>query len=205
MLYQLDSYLFDGIILVLDFAVVGLLVYLFRQPRDAFYKWWAILALVLLTLPLTGIKLLRTSPGSVASSPGLITIHNPEQRMAKLYYLHRRQGAWQVDWVEYMVSAGKETVVELEGNDGLEVAYQQAGQWYYAPAQFTRGESIITFPQDFSTIDTSGRIEAAVNKHILAESLTWLSHLLTLGSIGLVGLMVIRGFRRLRPSALLAR
>ena len=59
MLYQLDSYLLDGIILLLDFIVVGLLVYLFRQPRDVFYKWWAILALVLLALTLSAPWLLR--------------------------------------------------------------------------------------------------------------------------------------------------
>ncbi|SNC68329.1 hypothetical protein SAMN06265337_2260 [Hymenobacter gelipurpurascens] len=202
MLYQLGTSI-DFLIILLDFVVVGLLVYL-RKPRDTFYKLWAILALVLLVLPLSGFKFLFSSPGTLASSPGLITIRNPEQRMAKLYYLrHYPNEKWQVDWVEYMWSSGKETVLETEGQDGLEVAYKQARKWHYAPIRFDGSyQTSIIFPQDFTAVDTSGHIEEAENRHLLAECITWLSNLLTLCSIGLVGLLLIRGIRRIRPGKL---
>lgn len=204
MLYQLGTSI-DFLIILLDFVVVGLLVYL-QKPRDTFYKLWAILALVLLVLPLSGFKFLFSSQGIIASSPGIVTIRNPEHSLAKLYYLrHYPNETWQVDWVEHMWSSGKETWLETENQDALEVAYQQAGQWRYAPLRFIKGESTITFPQDFTAVDTSGHVVAAVNRHVLAECITLLSNLLTLSSIGLLCLIIVRGIRRIRPGRLLAR
>lgn len=198
MLYQLGNTI-GGIIIIVDCIVVGLLVYLIRKPRDIYYKWWTITAVILLALPLSAFKLLRSSNGTSASTPGLVTVSNPEQDMVKLYYIrHLPTGTRQIVWVAYMLRSDKETVLETEGQFTLEVAYQQAGQWRYAPISFNGDyQTSLSFPQDFATVDTSGQIEAAVNQHILVECITWLSHLLTLCSIGLLAALIIRFIRRL--------
>ncbi|UOQ75973.1 hypothetical protein MUN84_15280 [Hymenobacter sp. 5516J-16] len=116
--------------------------------------------------------------------------------MNKLYFLRQYpKGTWQVDWIEYLLTSDKEIVLETESHNGLEVAYQHSGKWHYAPIEFNNSyQTEIIFPQDFTAVDMSGRIEAAVAGYTLTELGSWLSNLLTVGSIGLLATLLGRLF-----------
>jgi hypothetical protein len=193
MLYQLETPI-GLLIIFLDLVVLGLLIKLFRQPRSVSVSWLVVLVLVILTLPLAGIKFLLSSSDMAASTPGLVVIKNPQHQINKLYFLrHYPQGLWQVQWVEYTLTSGKEMMLERESQDGLEVAYHHAGKWHYAPIRFdSTNLSEINFPRDFTAVDASGHIEAAVARHTFTEGSGWLSNLLTIGSIGLLGLVIYK-------------
>ncbi|WP_188558702.1 hypothetical protein [Hymenobacter glacieicola] len=195
MLYQLNSPL-AILIIAADFFIVSLLAKLLLRPRVASVKWPIILTIIIVAIPLTGINFLLSSPGTAASTPGSVIIKNPEHHVDKLYFLWQYpKGTWQVEWVEYLLTSGKEVVLESESQNGLEVAYQHNGNWYYAPIHFdTLLQADITFPQDFTAVDTSGRIAAAVAGYTLTELGSWLSNLLTVASIGLWATLVGRLF-----------
>lgn len=193
MLYQLGTAI-DGLIISLDIVAVGLLLYLIRYSHRSFTTCLTMSGVTLLMLLLAGFKLLFSSAGTLASTPGLVVVRNPERHPATLYYLQQYpEHRWRVVWVEYRLGAGAETVMEAEGSYGVEVAYEQAGQWHYAPARLSAAtEAELTFPQDFAAVDTSGRIAAVVAAHRLTETSSWLSNLLTVAGVALLATLIVR-------------
>ncbi|WP_426490377.1 hypothetical protein [Hymenobacter sp. 102] len=122
MLYQLPL-LAVVLVVVVDLSVCAMLIRVLRQPHSPAEKWAAILGVGLLFLPLCGYKLLLSSPGTLASTPGLVTVLNPAQRFERVYYLARQQsGSEEVYWVSYLLTATDSVVFETEGGGSLQAA-----------------------------------------------------------------------------------
>jgi hypothetical protein len=191
MLYQLHSLpLFFFI--ALDLLVIGLLASWLRRPSHQPAKWSAIVGILLLTLPLSGYKLLFASPSVAASTPVEVVIKNPHNRFDRVYYLgQEKAGTWRVLWVEYLMASDRSSSIETEGLEKAQLAYQEAGQWHFAPVlSGPKSKAVISFPQGFVDVDSTGRIEAAVAAHRVYEYGNLLSNVLTLGSLVLLGIVV---------------
>ncbi|RSK47388.1 hypothetical protein [Hymenobacter rigui] len=176
---------------------MALLVQLWRHPRSGPAKWAAAIGVMLVFLPLCGLKLLFSAPGSLTSTPGQFTIHNPEHRYNRVYYLTQDQtGAWHVRWAEYMWGSAKTAVIETEGTSAVQAAVWEAGRWRYAPIHFQELNTApdLTLPHSFTRVDTTGRIAAAVAAYRPTEYASLASALLTLGCVGLLGAVVTRQF-----------
>lgn len=182
------------LVLSADLLLFTALLSWLRRPRNRYARWGAIIVLGLLALPVSGLKLLASSPDTAASSPGEVIIRNPEHRFATLYYLRNHpRGTRQVKWWENLLMTDQKNTLEMEGNYGQKVAYQQNGQWYYAPISNQLRDPIdLTFPRDFTAADTAGRIAAAVAADRGYELGSVLSNLLTLAHLMLIAALVLR-------------
>ncbi|MCA8832712.1 hypothetical protein [Hymenobacter pini] len=196
MLYQIPG--FPVLVtLALDFGVLALLMQLWRHPRSGPARWSAAIGVVLVFLPLCGLKLLFGTPGSLASTPGQFTIRNPEHRHDRVYYLTQDQtGAWHVRWAEYMWGSAKTAVIEVEGTSAVQAAVWEAGQWHYTPIHFQELNTSpdLMLPHSFTQVDATGRIAAAVAAYRPTEYANLASALLTLSCVGLLGAVITRQF-----------
>ncbi|MDU0370559.1 hypothetical protein ACFPAF_09175 [Hymenobacter endophyticus] len=204
MLYQLPALAVWGII-ALDLGVLTILIQLLRHPRSGTEKWAAIIGVMLVFLPLCGLKLLFSSPGTLASTPGQFTVCNPEHHYTSVYYLLQDEtGSWRVGWTEYMWATDQTAVVETEGVSAVRVAVRLNGQWRYAPMRFQELNIAedITLPQGFSEVDTSGHMSAVVAAYRATEYANLFSNLLTLSCIGLLASVIAQrlALRRARST-----
>ncbi|WP_045690125.1 hypothetical protein [Hymenobacter sp. AT01-02] len=197
MLYQLHQLdLVVAFILGADGVLLLLLALLiFRRPHSSFVRKLLALGLVLLSLPIIGIKLLLSSPSSLASSPGEVVIQNPHHHVEKLYFLRAsKHHHWRVFWVQYVFFSDQKVTIETENlyPTGLVVARYQGGTWQFQRRHFKRGQVVLSLSADQFRPDQHKQIATAIAAHRASEAVSWVSNLLTLGSAGGVALLLLR-------------
>jgi len=195
MLYQLSNVLLWPI-LGIDVVLVTALYFLPRHQRRKIriVRYGVIILLALLT---GFFKLLRTSPGLLASTPVHVTVASEHPNLLRSFYYitqyHRRTIA---TWKSYM--PGKSSDAVLEGDNArLFLAMQRNDQWLITPIYNVplTSEAVVDLDKARFLPDRTGVVEEAIGAYHKWEIGSYLSSFLTLALV----VLLIQRLRYLGP------